>query len=87
MKDTGWCRCAQNRIVYTIREKRLKYSAKGVQKANFNRAHDTEKSKQQTFGETIISMYSNALATDNDGSAPPDQQTTEGCEPRIETEV
>ena len=63
--------CSKSYCVFDQGKKTIKYSAKGVQKANFNRAHDAEKSKHQSFGETVISMYSNALATDNDGSAPP----------------
>ena len=66
--------CSKSYCVFDQGNKTVKYSATGVQKANFNRAHDTEKCKQQTFGETIISMYSNALAVndndDEDGSAP-----------------
>ena len=68
--------CSKSYCVFDQGKKTVKYSAKGVQKANFNRAHDTEKSKRQTFGETVINMYSNALPTNDDddsdeGSAPP----------------
>ena len=69
--------CSKSYCVFDQGKKTVKYSAKGVQKANFNRAHDIEKSKQQTFGETVINMYSNALATNDDNdsedgsSAPP----------------
>ena len=58
--------CSKSYCVFDQGKKTVKYSAKGVQKANFNRAHNTEKSKRQTFGETVINMYSNALATNDD---------------------
>ena len=53
--------CLKSYCLYDEGTKRVKYLAKGVQKANFNACHDLEKSETQIFGEIIISLYQNAL--------------------------
>ena len=57
--------CSKSYCVYDEGTKRVKYSAKGVQKANFNACHDLEKSKTQTFGETVVNLYQTALESAN----------------------
>ena len=81
--------CSKSYCVYDEGTKRVKYSAKGVQKSNFNACHDLEKSKTQTFGETVVSLYQTALdsATRDSGVSTTGKAVNRGLKRKYETMV
>ena len=81
--------CSKSYCVYDEGTKRVKYSAKGVQKANFNAFHDVEKSKTQTFGETVVNLYQTALesATRDSGVSTTGKAVNRGLKRKYETMV
>ena len=58
-----------------------------MQKANFNKSHDLEMSKKQTFGETVINLYRNALDSLHDDVATSGLATTRGLKRKYETMI
>ena len=79
--------CSKSYCVYDETTKRVKFSAKGVQKVNFNKSHDLEMSKKQTFGETVINLYRDALDSRHDGVATIGLATNRGLKRKYETMI
>ena len=81
--------CSKSYCVYDEGTKRVKYSAKGVQKANFNACHDLEKSQRQTFGETVVNLFQTALesATRDTGVSTTGRAVNRGLKRKYETMV